>query len=66
MTTEEIKQRILYNNAKIQELLDPSVFILQPEVQKLLEENEQLQSECPHIFENGTCIICGKAESSLK
>ena len=62
MTKEEIKAKVLYNNAKIKELLDPSVFILQPEVQLLMEENEKLQSICGHEFVNGVCIICGKTE----
>ena len=62
MTKEEIKSKVLFNNAKIKELLDPSVFILQPEVQKLMEENEELQSICKHEFKNGVCIICGKVE----
>lgn len=66
MSGEEIREKVLFNNQKIRELLDPSVFILQPEVQKLLEENEELQSVCPHIFQGGKCIYCGKAESSLK
>lgn len=62
MTKEEIKAKVLYNNAKIKELLDPSVFILQPEVQLLMEENEKLQSICEHEFVNGVCTICGKTE----
>ena len=66
MNGEEIREKVLFNNQKIQELLDPSIFILQPEVQKYLEENEELQSICPHIFREGKCIYCGKAESSLK
>lgn len=66
MTTDEIRQKILYNNNKIKELLDPSVFILQPEVQKYIEENEEIQAQCPHVFQKGECIYCGKAESSLK
>lgn len=62
MTKEEIKSKVLFNNAKIKELLDPSVFVLQPEVQKLMEENEELQSICTHEFKNGVCTICGKVE----
>lgn len=62
MTNEEIKNKILYNNSKIKELLDPSVFILQPEVQILIEENEELQSICNHNFINGICEFCGKVE----
>lgn len=62
MTKEEIKAKVLYNNNKIQELLDPSVFILQPEVQMLMEDNEYLKTICPHEFVNGVCTICGKTE----
>ena len=62
MTKDEIKNKILFNNAKIKELLDPSVFILQPEVQSLMEDNEYLQSICTHEYEKGVCIICGKVE----
>lgn len=62
MNGEEIKAKILFNNQKIEALLDPSVFILQPEVQKYLEENEELRAQCPHVFQGGKCIYCGKAE----
>lgn len=62
MTKDEIRNKVLYNEAKIKELLDPSVFILQPEVQILMEDNEYLRSICKHEFMNGVCIICGKTE----
>lgn len=60
MSNEEIKKKILFNNQRINELLDPSIFVLQPEVQELLEENELLQTQCTHQFENGVCVFCGK------
>ena len=53
MTKEQIREKILYNNNKIAELLDPSVFILQPEVQQLMGDNEYLKTICPHEFVNG-------------
>ena len=59
MTGEEIKVKINFNNQKIQSLLDPTVFILQPEVQKYIEDNEYLKSICPHEYENNVCIYCG-------
>ena len=62
MDKKELRDKILYNNKKIEELLDPSVFILQPEVQQLMEDNEYLRSICQHEFENGVCTICGKTE----
>lgn len=60
MTGKEIKEKINFNNKKIQSILDPTVFILQPEVQKYMEENEYLKSICEHEYENGICIYCGK------
>ena len=62
MTNEEIRSKILFNNEQINKLLDPSVFILQPEVQKLMEENVYLQTLCKHEYVNGVCTICGKTE----
>ena len=60
MTGKEIKEKINFNNKKIQSILDPTVFILQPEVQKYMEENEYLKSICKHEYKNGVCIYCGK------
>ena len=54
MYKEQIREKILFNNKKIEEL--------QPEVQQLMEDNEYLRTICPHEFENGVCKICGKAE----
>ena len=59
MTGDEIRDKINFNNQKIQSLMDPSVFILQPEVQKYMEDNEYLESICPHKYENNKCIYCG-------
>ena len=61
MTKDEIRSKVLYNDMRIKELLDPSVFILQPEVQVLMEDNEYLRSICSHKYENGVCIYCGNA-----
>ena len=44
MTGEEIRVKINFNNQKIQSLLDPSVFILQPEVQKYMEDKGEESS----------------------
>lgn len=63
MTGEEIRTKINFNNEKIQSLLDPSVFILQPEVQKYIEDNEYLKSICPHKYENEICIYCGQKQN---
>ena len=62
MTKDEIRNKVLFNETKIQQLLDPSIFILQPEVQKLEKEIVELQNQCEHEFKDGICTICGKAE----
>lgn len=62
MTKEEIRNKILFNEQKIQELLDPSVFILQPKVQQLEAEIDELRAQCKHEFKDGVCTICGKIE----
>ena len=63
MTGKEIQDKINFNNKKIKESLDPSVFILQEEVAELLDENEKLRKICPHEFENNKCIYCGQEKS---
>lgn len=63
VTGEEIRNKINFNNQQIKLLVDPSVFILQPEVQELMDENEYLKVICPHKYENGVCIYCGQENS---
>ena len=63
MKGEEIRNKINFNNQKIQSLMDPSVFILQPEIQKYMEENEYLKTICPHEYKNGVCIYCGQEQN---
>lgn len=59
MTGQEIERLITFNNKKIEEMLDPSTFVLKPEVNELLEENKKLRGQCPHVFEHGVCVFCG-------
>lgn len=62
MNPIEIKDKINFNNLMIEKLIDPSIFILQPKVEALLDENEELRAMCPHKFEDGVCVYCGKEE----
>lgn len=59
---EQIAAAINFNNKKIESLLKPGTFILNREVQALIESNDILRKECPHVFEKGICIYCGKGE----
>lgn len=62
MTNFEIKEKIDANNRKIEELLNPSQFVLNNTVKKLLAENDALQAQCQHEFVDGFCIYCYKEE----
>ncbi len=62
MSPEEIKEKINFNNMMIEKLVDPSIFILQPEIEVYLKENDELREICTHKFENGVCVYCGKEE----
>ena len=56
MTGQEIEKLITFNNKKIEELLDPSTFVLKPEVEQLIAENKRLREQCPHVFEHGVGV----------
>lgn len=62
MTGQEIEKLVTFNNKKIEEMLDPSTFVLNSEINELLEENKELRKQCPHVFEQGICIFCGTKE----
>lgn len=59
----EIKEKIDLNNHLIQQALTPNIFTLNNTVADLLKENEALQAECPHEYEDGFCIYCYKEEN---
>lgn len=62
MTGIEIFTRIQDNKKKIESLLDPTTFVLNPEIVELEEEIFNLQKICKHEFVNHVCKYCGKEE----
>lgn len=63
MNNLEIKEKIDLNNKIIQDIMSPNVFVLNNTINELLRENEKLQAQCTHEFdENGFCIYCYKEE----
>ena len=58
MTPEEIKNQIDANNLMIKTLFNSSQFVLNSAISNLLKENNELQKQCTHKFENGKCIYC--------
>lgn len=58
----QIYSRIIQIKREIIEKVDPSIMVLNPEVQALYKEWAELQEKCTHIYENGKCTVCGKEE----
>lgn len=58
----EIFNKIEENNKLIAQVLSPNLWVLNNTVADLIKENEQLQKECTHKFEDGFCVFCYKAE----
>ena len=63
MTGQEIRQKIndLYReqNARVDIF---STFVFNPDVLNFNAKIRELQSICPHEFDNGYCIYCNKGE----
>lgn len=62
MTNLEIHERIERNNKIIEDCFSPNVFTLNNTIRDLLKENEELQKQCSHQFEEGYCIYCYKEQ----
>lgn len=60
LTNLEIHERIDRNNKIIEDCFSPNVFTLNNTVRELLKENEELQHQCSHEFQDGYCIYCYK------
>jgi len=63
MNGNEIRERIDINKIRINMAL--TKFILTDEVNKLMQENEELRKQCPHHFVNGVCEYCDMVEEDL-
>lgn len=58
----EIFNLITEKKAQLEDLVDPTTFVLNPKAQEVMNEIYELQEECPHKFANGECKYCGKEE----
>lgn len=61
MTQSEIHEKIDQNNHMIEDLFKATMttFILNHGVADLIKENEELQKQCQHEYDdNGVCIYC--------
>lgn len=60
----KIKEQIDLNNNLIEQALSPNLWTLNNTVANLLKENERLQDECTHQYEEGFCVFCYKSEGN--
>lgn len=64
MTPEEIKIEIDKLNAEIEECFVSNIFILNSKIAPYQEEIMELQSICPHVYDDeGKCIYCYHQEA---
>ena len=47
---------------RLEEIFDPTTFVLNKEAEQLQQEITKLQEICPHVFLKGVCKYCGKEE----
>ena len=57
-----IKERIDALNQEIEQLMDPTTFVLNPRIQEINKEIKMLQHQCRHNFVNGICELCYRGE----
>lgn len=56
----EIFALVTRKQKQLEDLIDPTSFVLNPEVEKLQNEIAELRSMCEHDYENGVCKYCMK------
>lgn len=66
LTPDMIKRLIDEYNKEIKDLLNPNIFLLNNDIKDILEKIKELQSACPHEFENGYCNHCYLSEKDYK
>ena len=58
MNGAEIFSLVSKKKQQIEDLLDPTMFVLNKEIANLQEEINELQNQCPHEYETGVCVYC--------
>lgn len=56
--SKEIKRQIDEINEKVENMIDPCSFTLNPTVVGLMCKISKLQEQCEHHFVNGVCEFC--------
>lgn len=63
MTGSEIFEKVSQKRKEIEDIIDPTTFVLNPRIKELEQEINELQLMCKHCFVEGTCIHCTKEET---
>lgn len=63
MTGNEIFNLVSEKKQEIEDLFDPTTFVLNPRVQELEQEIFNLQEKCEHHFIDNKCAYCGKEKN---
>ena len=59
LTGFEIKNKIDENNKKIEDFFSANTFVLNANINSLIDENRLLRKQCRHEFdENKCCVYC--------
>ena len=58
-----IKEKIDALNQELEQLMDPTTFVLNPRIQEIDKEIKTLQHQCEHNFVNGICKFCCRGEN---
>ena len=56
--SKEIRDRIEQLTAELEEVFDPTTFVLNPRTSEILMEIGELQAQCEHHYVNGVCEFC--------
>ena len=62
--SKEIKKRIDTLNQEVEQLMDPTTFVLNPRIGEISHEITELQNQCTHNFVNGICEFCYRGDSN--
>ena len=57
-----IKEKIDALNQEIEQLMDPTTFVLNPRIQEIDKEIKILQHQCRHSFVDGICEFCYRGD----
>ena len=62
--SKEIKKRIDELSLEVEQLIDPTTFVLNPRVGEINKEIIELQKQCKHNFVDGMCEFCYRGDSN--